>query len=128
MPKAVGRFADQMSQRIAKKVRFTLQRAPASGIFGHSAHKNQWHEFCYHAHNGPPELDWAFDHLVDPLIEYRLEQLDPTDAVLMTFARQWDANDYEDQDGQTISPVLLTSGARKALTELALDTDCNSSD
>jgi hypothetical protein len=128
MPTAISRFTDRELQQLAKKIRFTLQRSPASGIFGHSKHKNQWHEFCYHAHYGPPELDWAFDQLVEPLINYRVEQLDPADAVMMTLARQWDEDDFESQDGKTMSPDLLRSAMRGALDQLALDTDCRSNE
>lgn len=125
LPKALSAFTEREFERVARKVRHTLQRGPASGIFGASSHRNHWHEYCHHAHLGPPELDQAFDALVAPLIDYRLDQLECTTAVLLTIAQQWETEELEHQDGRTISSDLLRNGIRNALERLALNTDCD---
>lgn len=128
LPRALSAFAEQEFEQIAKKVRHTLQRAPASGTFGVSTHRNQWHEYCYHAHFGPPELDWAFDDLVDRQIDYRLEKLSAQTVLLLTAAQQWEVEEFDTDQTLAVSLSLLRRGVRTALDRLALQTDCMSYD
>ena len=125
---AVARYADWRFAALARHIRDMLEREAPSGVFELPSHANQWREFCYHAHFGPPELDPAFDHLVDPKIDHSLEKLPEEEAVLLSIAQQWATEALENPDGRTVSPDLLRRGAKLALLQLASAADCDSWD
>ena len=119
--RALDGFAEHEYQTVARKLRYTLRRCPPSYIYGEDfCPRHLWDEYCFEVREGPtPQLEWSWDHTIQPHIAHRIDQLPSEVAVLLTIASQWAFDDFEHQDGAVKSDELLARGVWIALRELA---------
>ena len=120
LARAVGSFAHERFERMAHELRSALMDLPATGAF-EQGQRNQWEEYSYYAQNGPPELDFAFDALVDPLADDLARRLSAPEAVLLTMARYWFTDELESGPQLAISADELRFGIIDALRKLACE-------
>ena len=113
--KAAWRFSDIRIQSLVRKVIHGLQRMPASGIFGDDYRfKSVWDEYCREVQEGPhPTLEAAFEHTVDPMIAWQIDQLDQSERQLLEIARADGADEPDD----------IAMAVRKTLQGIAIDRD-----
>lgn len=99
----------------ARKLIHTLQRMPASGIFGSDYRfKSVWDEFCCEVQEGPhPILEAGFDQTVDPLIAWQVDQLEQSERQLLEIA----LTEGADESGN------IAMAVRKSLRGIAIDRD-----
>ena len=119
--RALNDFAEHEYQTLARKVRYTLRRCPPSHVYGEDFCPRQlWDEYCFEVQEGPTDqLEWSWEHTIQPLIANRIDQLPSEVGVLLTIASQWAVDDFEHQDGAVKSDELLARGVWIALRELA---------
>lgn len=105
-------FAEHEYQTLARKVRHTLRSCPPSYIYGEDpCPRHLWDEYCFEVQEGPTnQLEWSWEHTIQPLIAHRIDQLRSEVAVLLTIASQWAVDDFEHQDGAMKSDELLARG------------------
>jgi hypothetical protein len=118
LAKAVASFARERFLQIACELRSTLMNMPATGNF-ELGQRNQWEEYSYYVENGPPELDYAFDALVEPLADSLVRKMDTAEAVVLTMARWWVTDELKAAMQLAVSGEELRSGIIGALRELA---------
>jgi hypothetical protein len=113
--KAAWRFSDARIQALARKVIHSLQRMPASGIFGDDYRfKSVWDEVCREVQEGPhPMLEAAFEQTIDPMIAWQIDQLDHSERQLLEIALA----EHADEPGDIVMAV------RKSLQGIAIDRD-----
>lgn len=113
--KASRSFSYAGVEALARKVLHALQRMPASGIFGDDYRfKSVWDEYCREVQEGPhPMLEAAFDQTVDPMIAWRIVQLDQSERQLLEIALSEDAGE----------PGNIAVAVRKSLQGIAIDRD-----
>ena len=121
--RALTRFAEHGHRSLAKAVRYNMRRQPPSFIYGEDFRpRHLWDEYCFEVLEGPtPQLEWSWEHAIQPHFTHRIEQLPSEIAVLLTIAAQWDGDDLEIQDGTVRSDELISRGIWGALQELADD-------
>ena len=122
--RALTDFADREYYSLALKVRYDLRRHQPSFVYGEDSHpRHLWDEYCFEVQEGPtPQLEWSWGHTIQPYVTHRIEQLPSEVAVLLTVASQWDADQFELQDGALRSDELISRGIWGALREL-VDSD-----
>jgi len=118
--KAVLRFARVKSEVVARRVRFHARRLKASGIFSGNP-RHLWDEYCWYLQEGPPQLDWAWNRTMDPLIDSCTTGLPASDQVLISHAQKWEDEDFYDvdPDGTSIDVEAMRRSVAYALKDLA---------
>jgi hypothetical protein len=117
--KAVGAWTDRRSLDIAESVRDVLREMPASGIFDRDDHKTVWDEYSLQVQSGPSALEWAWDATIDPLVNWHVKQLPPTDTTIMTLWKRWSDDDLADPvNHDTVDPEAVRRLVRQALAAL----------
>lgn len=74
---------------MARKVIYSLQRMPATGIYGDGDYdyRTVWDEYCHEIQYGPHGiLDWAWNSVIDPETKHVIEKIPPTERPLLELA------------------------------------------
>ena len=119
--KAIRLYASEECERFAKKIEYRLHRMPASGVFGYAEHRNLWHEYCAEMQWGPSGLRDAFEIDIEKMIDFVVAEIPHRQAVLLTVAAMWDADELEGQDGDLRSDDHIRDEVLKALRQRAMD-------
>jgi hypothetical protein len=90
--RSVRAFAHVQFNDYARKIRYRMQRFPASGIYGcNLQHKTLWDEFCYEKQNGETDdLRPAWEQTLGPYLDEVIKSIPTETAVLLSIFSCWE--------------------------------------
>jgi hypothetical protein len=125
---AVLGYGDERFSALARKVRHSLQRMPASGIYGDEyGYRTLWDEYCHEIQLGPhTQLEWAWDSVIDPAILDIVEKMPVQERRLLSLAAyEREGEPDVDTDEFPGRVDTLCDAVVRKLKELASDRNMN---
>ena len=107
-------YGNERISAMARKVIHSLQRMPATGIYGDGDYdyRTLWDEYCHEIQFGPHGiLDWAWNTVIDPKAKYVIEKIPPTERPLLELAiAYWILEAGDEADLMAGKSVVLPVG------------------
>lgn len=115
---AIHAYAEDRFMALTRKAIRALTQFRATRIFDSDSYNSVWDEYCHEVQHGPHDgLEFAFESLLDPILNDIITSLPRTEQLLLTFAANEIVGDYQ-EDIEMWGAVFLDNIQQVAVQQL----------